>query len=160
MDWLSGLLSLFGGGTNGKGVVGELTDAVDRFITTDAEKAEAEMAITQVMHQRELEMTRIALEADKEFNDRIKDLEGTSKDLIQAGFFGKVVLFVRGAQRPAWGIATMILDYMVFSGAWKLEGDTLNDAFYVVNFLVLGFLFGERAIKNVAPYLKGMAKKT
>jgi hypothetical protein len=55
------------------------------------------------------------------------------------------------------------MDVMVFSKRWDLSslaGDSkdmanLQSAFWVVNFLVLGFLFGERAVRNVMPLVKG-----
>ena len=56
---------------------------------------------------------------------------------------------------------------MVFSARWKMEdlvasvgdntiGRNVESAFWVVNLLVLGFLFGERAAKNVLPMLRGV----
>jgi hypothetical protein len=55
------------------------------------------------------------------------------------------------------------MDFMVFSGQWPLTGSTtqnaansldLQSAFWVINFLVLGFLFGERAMRNVMPFFQ------
>lgn len=59
------------------------------------------------------------------------------------------------------------MDFMVFSGAWKIDefvkivgnntiGTNIESAFWMINFLVLGFLFGERAMKNVLPLFKGL----
>jgi hypothetical protein len=91
---------------------------------------------------------------DKEFNKRISDLEGTASDLKSIPIIGPILLFLRGAQRPFWGFATIYLDYQVFSKGWNLDpGSQAGSAFYVINLLVLGFLFGERAIQNVLPYM-------
>ena len=151
------------------GFVKEITGAVDRFVFTKGEKAEHEIdkeklkqEITKILHNQSMELQRFTLEAEKEFNDRIKALEGTATDLKQFGWIGKIVIFLRGLQRPLWGFAIMYMDYMVFSGAWELDATdkTKSSAFWIINFLVLGFLFGERAVKNVAPLVQNfMAKK-
>ena len=98
--------------------------------------------------------------ADGEFNQRIKDLEGTAADLRKIPVLGSIILFMRGCLRPIFGFFTLYMDYLVFSGAWIIEqGSRLESAFFAINLLVLGFLFGERAVKNLLPlfdrYLKG-----
>jgi hypothetical protein len=60
---------------------------------------------------------------------------------------------LRGAQRPIIGYGTMYVDYMVFSGMWKLPDGPVTNAWFLSNALVLAFLFGERAIRNVAPLI-------
>ena len=53
-----------------------------------------------------------------------------------------------------WGFATAYMDFMVFSGQWQIEAHTAKDAaFWSINLLVLGFLFGERAVRNVMPII-------
>ncbi|HEX5130240.1 MAG TPA: hypothetical protein VFV90_10865 [Usitatibacter sp.] len=103
--------------------------------------------------KHEEELARIDLEAAKAQTDRIAALEGTASDLKVMPILGPVMLLARGAQRPVWGFFTIWLDYQVFSGAWKLADGPVTYAFYLVNLLVLAFLFGERAIKNVAPLI-------
>lgn len=138
----------------------DTADVIDRFVQTKEEKAEAMLLLKEITHRQQLEVAQLEFEAEKELNNRIKDLEGTAKDLNQAGIFGKFILFLRGAQRPLWGYGVAFLDYMVFSGRWAIETDELRSSFWVINLLVLGFLFGERAVKNVAPLiLKNLNKK-
>jgi hypothetical protein len=150
------LSSLFGG----DGPVQGIADVVDQFVHTKEEKAALKLKLKELEHTRAMEAQRIALETDAEFNQRIKDLEGTGTDLRQAGFPGRVVLFLRGAQRPLWGFLVMVMDIMVFSGRWSLPPNSqLESAFWVVNFLVLGFLFGERALQNVLPFFKQLKEK-
>jgi hypothetical protein len=92
-------------------------------------------------------------------------------DAIVAGLKG-FWKWLREAQRTIWGYALLILDFFVFSGHWDLVararqlgtgadagaativGGDLLAAFWIVNFLVLGFLFGESAISNLLPQLK------
>ena len=127
---------------------------------SDEEKKQFELKLTEIAHNQELELLKVVQVADGEFNQRIKDLEGTAADLRKIPVLGSIILFMRGCQRPIFGFFTLIMDYLVFSGAWIIEqGSRLESAFFAINLLVLGFLFGERAVKNVLPlfdrYLKG-----
>ncbi|MBK3516983.1 hypothetical protein [Carboxylicivirga marina] len=144
----------------GNSVFKDVGELIDRFVTTGAEKQEMKKQLLELQHRHEVETVKLSLEAEQEFNQRIKDLEGTAKDLQQSGWLGKVVLFMRGAQRPLWGYFVAYMDYMVFAGNWTLKGnEKLESAFWIINFLVLGFLFGERAVKNVAPLVSEMMSK-
>jgi len=144
----------------GNGLFKDVGDLVDRFVTTGAEKRQIKAELMELRHRHEVEAVKLSLEAEQEFNQRIRDLEGTAKDLHQSGWIGKMVLFMRGAQRPLWGYFVAYMDYMVFAGNWSLRGnEKLESAFWIINFLVLGFLFGERAVKNVAPLVSEMMSK-
>ena len=143
---------LFGGD---KGVVGGISDIVDKFVTTKEEKAAIKLELTKFLHQKEIEARELTYKEQQQFNERIKQLEGTASDLNQSGWLGRVVLFFRGAQRPIWGFAAMYIDFMVFSGRWTINPNTeISSAFWILNGLVLGFLFGERALLNIAPKVK------
>ena len=126
---------------------------------SDKEKAELSLHIKDAADKQANEAARLANEAQKEFNNRIKGLEGTAKDLKAIPIVGPIVIFLRGCQRPVWGYATLYIDLMVFSGKWTELTETQESALWVINLLVLGFLFGERAIKNIMPlvqqYLQG-----
>ena len=144
----------------GQGFIKEIGDVVDKFVTTGQEKEEMKRLMTELVYKQELELQKFSLEVEQEFNQRIKDLEGTASDLNKSGVFGKIIIFLRGAQRPLWGFAVGVMDFMVFSGKWVIEdGTRVESAFWIINFLVLGFLFGERAVKNVAPLVTEMIKK-
>ena len=126
---------------------------------SEAEKAELSMRINESANKQANEAARIVNEERAEFNQRIKDMEGTAKDLKSIPIVGPLVIFLRGCQRPVWGYATLYMDFMVFSGNWSKLSEMQESALWVINLLVLGFLFGERAIKNVMPlvaqYFKG-----
>ena len=131
----------------------DVSDIADKFIRTKDEKAEFKKALIELKHKQETEGQRFSLKAEHEFNQRIKDMEGTASDL-QHFWLGKAVLFCRGLQRPMWGFFVMFLDWKVFAGDWTIkEGSKTEMAFFIINFLVLGFLFGERAVKNVGPLI-------
>lgn len=97
-------------------------------------------------------------EAERIVNERIAIYEGSSKDIAGIPFLGAIMLFLRGSQRIAWGFGTLVLDYNVFSNQWSIHDPIISNAFWVVNFLVLGFLFGERAVMNVMPFFTRMVE--
>ncbi|MBA1331996.1 hypothetical protein QQ73_13010 [Candidatus Endoriftia persephone str. Guaymas] len=125
---------------------------------SDAEKAKIKLQIRAVEEREKERAEKYLLEATQALTDRIAQLEGTASDLKSVPVVGPLMLFLRGSQRVAWGFGVLYMDLQVFSGAWKLgqmdAGDQVVDlagAFWIINLLVLGFLFGERAIKNLMP---------
>lgn len=165
MSVFAKVASFLSGGIGGKIVDKVLSQFPDKL--SDAEKAQVAAAITEATREHEIELLSLAKEQDEQFNRRMISMEGTAKDLQQFGFLGKAIVFLRGAQRPIWGYGVLVMDFMVFSGQWKLTehvkvvddsalGLNIESSFWVINFLVLGFLFGERAIKNIAPLVKSL----
>lgn len=148
-----------GGGSVVTSIVGLVKDRFPPSMS-DKEKSDLSLAITEAENKKDIEVLKLANIADQQFNDRMKTHEGTASDLKQIPFIGAVIIFLRGAQRPVWGFATLFLDFQVFSKAWPIETGSLEgSAFLTINLLVLGFLFGERAVKNVAPLLIGFFGK-
>lgn len=150
MSWFT---SLFSSGVDK--VATAVTDGLDKLFTSDEEKlilANKKLEIEQTI---KFEMTKLqnefSLKVDEEFNRRTLAMEGTASDLKSIPFIGSLMLFFRGMQRVVIGYGTIVLDYKVFSGMWVLPDDTLKSAFWIINFLVLGFLFGERTLKNILP---------
>lgn len=117
---------------------------------SEEQKMQARLAMKELESKIRSEMEREALSAEEALTQRIATLEGTASDLKAIPFFGPVALFLRGLQRPAWGFMTMWIDVHVFSGSWELADKELS-AVWIVNLLVLGFLFGERAVRNLLP---------
>lgn len=140
------------------GGIGEkIVDTVKDYFPpkmSEEEKRNLEAAIRQATREHELKLLEITQQQQEEFNSRIIEMEGTAKDLNQSGWLGRIVIFLRGAQRPLWGYLVLYMDIMVFSGYWKIQDEQLQSAFWVINLLVLGFLFGERAVRNVMPLLQ------
>jgi hypothetical protein len=153
------VLNLVTGGTSGAatGILSVVTDVVKTYWPPEMspeKRAEAELAMTKEINTKTIALMQDAHQADVEFNTRIKDLEGTAVDLKTIPYVGALMIFLRGCQRPVWGYATIALDYMWFSNAWQIPDSTQKSAaFLVLNILVLGFLFGERAMQNVMPYI-------
>ncbi len=151
-------MSIFSTITNALGgsLIKEGFDVVKSYFPpsmSDAEKAQAERAFAEFAHKKELELQAQMNAAEEEFNRRIKEMEGTAADLKGIPVLGPLMLFVRGAQRPAFGIFTLVADYQVFSQAWQLD-EQKGAMLFAVNILVLTFLFGERAIKNLMPFIQ------
>jgi len=149
---LSGVIEALTGGFGSK-----LVETVRGYFPpsmSDAEKREFELKLLEVSHRQEIELLAAAQTAEAEFNRRIEAMEGTAGDLAKLPILGPIMLFLRGCQRPVFGFYTLIMDYLVFSGSWTIpEGSRLEAAFFAINLLVLGFLFGERAVRNVMPLL-------
>lgn len=145
------------------GLAKEVFDTVKAYFPpgmSEEQKAQAQLALVEVERQREKDTQEAALGAQKALTEQIAALEGTASDLKALPVLGPVMLFLRGSQRPLWGFATMWIDFQVFSGAWKLvEGSQTEAAFWVLNLLVLPFLFGERTLKNLMPLIERLIKK-
>lgn len=141
----------------GGSTVKTIADTVKAYFPpsmSEKEKAELGAEIARAEYAREIKLLSLANAADEEFNKRMRDMEGTAADLKAVPIVGHIIIFARGCQRPAFGIFTLIMDYQVMSGGWSIELQSPKGiAFVVINILVLTFLFGERAIKNVMPLI-------
>lgn len=124
------------------------------------ERAELEIKLANLAADRDVAGHRAMLESENALTQRIAQLEGTAQDLRSIPIVGPAVIFLRGLQRLVWGYATLWCDFMWFSGKWELEAQQ-ESALWIINFLVLGFLFGERALQNLMPLITEMlsAKK-
>ena len=125
---------------------------------SEADEKRLEMQMQTLTNNHVKALAVVANEERVIFNNRITQMEGTAKDLKAIPFVGPVVIFLRGMQRPVWGFATLYIDFKWFSGLWVLNHDQTN-AMYLINLLVLGFLFGERAIKNLEPLITKLLTK-
>lgn len=159
MGILSKIVDMLSGGFGSK-----LVETVRGYFPpsmSDAEKREFELKLLETTHRQEIELLTATQSAEAEFNQRLRDMEGTASDLAKMPILGPIILFLRGCQRPLFGIYTLVMDFLVFSGSWKIPEDSrLESAFFAINLLVLGFLFGERAVRNVMPLLLAYFGKT
>jgi hypothetical protein len=154
------LSTVFGAATSGgTSLVGEIVGLVrDRFPAkmTPQEEAALQAAIEDRVDRRIAEGNRHAEAIEAQFNDRVREHEGTAKDLQALPMIGPVLLTLRGVQRPAWGFAALYFDWLWFGGEFAQMTDQQQATLYAINLLVLGFLFGERAVQNVAPAISQM----
>lgn len=156
MGMLDGLVNVVTGGL-GDQIVG----AVEKYFPPDMtpeQKANIALAAQNLELQRSAQATSAATQAEKDLDDRIAMYEGTASDLKSVPYLGALMLLLRGAQRPIWGYATIWMDYNVYSGVWKLDSTVLQNSLWVINILVLGFLFGERAVTNIMPFVTEFMK--
>ncbi len=149
MGILSSIGGLLGGGLGTK-----IAEIVGNRIEDKAKAELARLEIEKAIGDREHEMAMAELaaetEAQREFSERTTAMEGTAADLKTVPYVGAFVLFLRGAFRPLFAYFTAYLDWLYFYQVmpWTEKQQALV---YAVNMLVLGFFFGERALKNVLP---------
>jgi hypothetical protein len=139
------------------GLSGKIVDAVKDYFPpsmSEAEKAQLEIHIREAAHKEELELLKLQMAAEQQFNERTKDLEGTAGDLKTIPIIGSIIIFLRGAFRPLFSYALAFIDIKVFSGEWIIADDKVLSVFWIANFVVFGFFFGERAVRNVLPLIK------
>lgn len=145
------ILDVFSGG-----LASTVMDGIKSYFPPDMsnkQKAALNLELQKIELQKQSELSKAVAEAERLVNERIAQHEGTAKDLMALPFVGRIVIFARGCQRPIWGFATLWADLQWFSGAWSEITDKQESALWVINLLVLGFLFGERAVKNVTPLI-------
>lgn len=141
---------LFSGGVSD--LVDSAGKALDVLFTSDEQRMKAQAILDQIKSDAKYKGDLLDLQFNQQLDKRIADQEGTAKDLLALPFIGRLMIFLRGAQRPIWGFGVLFMDFQVFSGVWILvENSKTELSFFIVNFLVLGFLFGERAVKNILP---------
>lgn len=109
--------------------------------------------LAQIAAQRAKDDAAADNEADRLLTDRIAQLEGTASDLKGIPIAGSIMLFLRGSQRIVIGYGTAWLDYEWLVGAIGPIGEMQQRLLMMASLLVFAVLFGERAIKNVAPVI-------
>lgn len=119
---------------------------------TPQQKAELDIKMAQMLHEKEIKANQILSDSAAQLDKRIAEQEGTASDLKQLPLIGRIVLFLRGMQRPVWGFATLYIDFK-----WFFEDHSFTEqqqtALIAINILVLTFLFGERTLKNLEPLI-------
>ncbi|MEW8076106.1 MAG: hypothetical protein AB2815_10155 [Candidatus Sedimenticola endophacoides] len=125
---------------------------------TPEQQARLRLELERIEQDKRQQTDNALLEAEQMLTERISKLEGTASDLKSLPVVGRLMLFARGCQRPLWGFFTMYLDWCWFS-QWTLS-EKQQAALIVVNILVLGFLFGERAIRNLTPLISQLFRKS
>lgn len=154
MNILAKVTSFIGGG-----LFKEIKETAMAYFPPDMnpqQKAEAELAIDKALMEKQRQANQILLDAARQLDSRIKEQEGTAKDLLGLPFIGRFVLFLRGVQRPAWGFGTFYLDFRWLFDAGVTFTAQQELALTIINLLVLGFLFGERTVKNLEPLILKM----
>jgi hypothetical protein len=139
----------------GGSIFKEIKDGIISYFPPDMnphQKAEIELKIQDLLNQKQIQANKVLSDAAVQLDKRIAEQEGTAEDLKAIPLLGTLIIFLRGVQRPAWGFATLVMDYK-----WFFEPGTFTEqqqtAMMIINILVLGFLFGERTIKNLEPLL-------
>ena len=119
---------------------------------SEADKAKLELELELMFMEKQKQANKFLQESSVALDKRIAQQEGTAADFTSLPVIGRILLFARGAQRPVWGFATLWMDFRWFFGGYTFD-EQQQTALIVINVLVLGFLFGERAIQNLTPML-------
>ena len=120
-------------------------------------RAEMEMKLLEAERAKQAQVNEALAESERMITERVSLVEGSAQDLRAIPVIGPIIIFLRGLQRPIWGYLTMYLDCLWFMGQVQLSQQQ-ESALWVINFLVLGFLFGERAVQNLTPFITEMLK--
>lgn len=150
MNLLSKVTDIIGGS-----LFGEVKELITDYFPPDLnpqQHAEMQQKIATLEHKKSMDINNALADQEKTLNKRIAEQEGTASDLKQLPVIGRIVLFLRGLQRPTWGFFAMYLDYNWFTISPDYT-EQQQTALIVINILVLGFLFGERTIKNLSPLI-------
>jgi len=137
------------------GLASEVKDLVTTYWPPDVspeKKAQFELEMDKLEFEREKAVDAATQAAEDSLNKRLEMYEGTAKDLLAIPVFGALMLFIRGSQRTVWGMAAIYFDYLWFVTSLKMT-DQQQTALIIINCLVLSFLFGERALKNLMPLI-------
>ncbi len=140
---------------------GEVKDLVKTYFPPDMtaeQKAQLEIELVKLELTKQAQINEALASSERAITERISQMEGTAQDLRAVPIVGPIVIFFRGMQRLVWGYGTFAADFLWFSGKWTL-GEQQESALWIVNILVLGFLFGERAVQNVAPLISELMVK-
>ncbi len=90
-------------------------------------------------------------EADKIMTERMSAMEGTASDLKAIPIAGPIMLFVRGSQRIIISYGVAVLDFDWLTGGMATLNYMQQRLMLTASLLVFVVLFGERAVKNLAP---------
>ena len=156
-----GLLDKISGLFTG-GLVESIAGIAEKYFPPDMnpeQKAAFELELQKLAFEKQKQADAIATEAEKNATERAALLEGTATDLRAIPILGPILLVLRGIQRPMWGFAIMFADMQWLSGEWGIMTQRQESAMWMINFLVLGFLFGERAVANLLPIWQTMMQK-
>lgn len=155
MSFLKGLTDFVSGG-----LFKEAKELIQDYFPPDMspqDKADLQIKLGELEQKKIQQASQIISEAENNLTQRIATLEGSAQDLRAIPIIGPLVIFLRGLQRPVWGYMTLYIDIMWFSGKWDMESQQ-ESAMWIINLLVLGFLFGERAVQNLAPLISDLMK--
>lgn len=133
----------------------EIKEGVMAYFPPDMspqQKAAAEQKVNELLLEKQKAANAALQSAADALDKRIAEQEGTASDLKSIPLLGPVMLFLRGAQRPVWGFSTLYMDFKWFFEVHAFT-EQQQTAMIVINILVLGFLFGERTIKNLEPLI-------
>lgn len=142
------LLSLLSGPM--KGLVDSLGGVIDKFVTTDKEKAAAQLALVTATKEFELKMA----EVDKEW-------AAMQRDVIVAEANGHS--WLQRNWRPITMLSMVFLiGYIIFTGGYvngrELEPSFVTEILEIIKIGLGGYVIG-RSLEKIAPSVASIVKK-
>lgn len=107
--------------------------------------------LEQIAAQRAKDDADADNKADELMTQRMALLEGTASDLKGIPYLGPFMLWLRGSQRIVIGYGCAWADWVWLTGGMGTLNDMQQRMLFTASLLVFVVLFGERAVKNVAP---------
>ena len=114
---------------------------------------ENKVQLEQIAAQKAKDEADADNKADDLITQRMALMEGTASDLKGIPYLGAFMLFLRGSQRILISYGAAWVDWLWLSGALGVLGDMQQRLLFTASLLVFIVLFGERAVKNVAPLI-------
>jgi len=141
-----------------------VTDLVKTGLNKFVRDKVDEGTMTKIENEFQAHLLTEARKSNSAFRNFVLQYEGSADDYTKIRFFGPLLLVIRGLVRPLVTGAVMYFDFQYFtvveSGA-KVWPNGMAQILLYMNIIVLGFWFGERAVKNsgIIDALKGAFKK-
>jgi hypothetical protein len=111
---------------------------IDKFLPKKMDEAEK----AQFVQQMKIHAATEARNAKSDFRQFVLGYEGAAKDVP------RIVVIIRSLIRPVFTVMVGVIDWFYFTGgdtAWNAETISLLKG---INYIVLGFWFGERALQR------------
>ena len=128
-----------------------VTDLVKTGLNKFVRDKVDEGTMAQIDNNFQAHILTEARKSNSAFRDFVLKYEGSAEDYTKIKFFGPLLLLIRGIVRPGVTAAVIYFDAQYFTVV-KAGAETWPEGVAQIllwmNVLVLGFWFGERALKN------------
>jgi len=135
------------------GIGGQVLDIIERQFPgklTPQEQSELSVTLERMEMEREQQANNAIAEAERSLNERVAEYEGTASEIKDMWLVGPLVILMRSLFRPICSYVTLYLNFVYFTSVNDWSPETTN-LLVVIDVIVFGFWFGERAVKNVLP---------
>ena len=143
------------------GVGDRVLDVIERQFPgklSASEQAALQKELALIDNAKAVEANTAIQEAAETLNRRIAEHEGTASEIKDIWVIGPLIILARSMFRPTCSYVTLYIDYQYFK-APKAFPEDAGTLLLVMNFIILGFWFGERTVKNLMPIIMAWLAK-